>query len=147
MLKTILVAVDSSAQHPVILDQAAEVAIATGADVHVATVADAAGRAGMALNRSTPGVYSALEHETETVLKAACVRLSDRGVPCRTHALNGLVAEQLILLAKGINADLIVMGHRHLSWMQKIFENSVGHNLLDRSPCNVLVVMEGSKGE
>jgi nucleotide-binding universal stress UspA family protein len=144
MLKTILVAVDSSPQHPIVLDQAAELAIATGATVHVATVADAAGRAGMAITRSTAGVYSALAREVDEVLQAACGRLSDKGVPCRTHALNGLVIEQLIMLAREIHASMIVVGHRNLTWMQKIFDNSVGHDLLDHAPCNVLVVMDGS---
>ena len=144
MLETILVAVDASTQHAAILDQAAELAIATGAKVHVATVADACCKTGLALNRSSLGVFHALGREVEDILRTACGRLSDKGITCQTHALSGTVPEQLALLASDVRADMIVVGHRHLTWMQRIFDKSVGHDLLDRAPCSVLVVTDGA---
>lgn len=143
MLKTILVAVDASPQHAAIMNQAAELAIVSGAEVHVVTVADAASKGGMALQHSCVGVFTFLGREADNVLRAACVSLSDRGVSCRTHALNGLVTEQIVALAAEIRADLIIVGHRHLSWMARFFEKSVGRDLLENAPCNVLIVKEG----
>ncbi len=144
MLETIVVAVDSSPQHAAILDAAAELAIATGAAVHVVTVADASCEAGMALNRSCTGVFTSLGREVDDVLRAACQRLSDKGISCRTHAMSGLVSERIVDLAVELRAGLIVVGHRHLGWMQRIFENSVGRDLLEHAPCNVLIVKEGA---
>lgn len=37
---------------------------------------------------------------------------------------------------------LIVIGHRHLSWLGRLVDRSVGRDLLDRAPCNVLIVAE-----
>jgi nucleotide-binding universal stress UspA family protein len=147
VLETILVAVDASPQNAAILDQAAELAIATSASVHVLTVADASCEAGMALNRSCAGAFASLGREAGDVLRAACQRLSDKGVPCRTHSLSGLVSERIEALAVEIGADLIVMGHRQLGLWQRIFENSVGRDMLDRAPCNVLIVKEGADAD
>lgn len=143
MLRTILVAVDSSPQHTAILDQVAELAIASGAKVHVVSVADFSGT-GSGLEQSCAGMVSFLVEEVDEILHSACKRLSDQGVPCRTHALNGIVSEQIITLANEVHANMIVVGHRHLNWMQRIFENSVGRDLLEYAPCNILVVRDNA---
>jgi len=142
MLKTILVAVDSSAQHPAVLDQAAELAIASGARVHVVSVADAVSQGTVPMVYPSGQFIDSLNREVDGVLKAACHRLSDQGVPCQTHALFGQVVQQIVDLAGELKADMVIIGHRHLSWMQRLVENSVGRNLLDQAPCNVLVVIE-----
>lgn len=144
MLETILVAVDSSAQHAAILDQAAELAIAFGTRVHVVSVADSVSKGTVPMVYPSGELVRSLNREVDDVLTAACTRLSDKGVPCRTHALSGQVVREIVDLALRIKADMIVIGHRHLSWMQRLLENSVGRNLLDQSPCNVLVVIEGA---
>jgi nucleotide-binding universal stress UspA family protein len=141
MLDIIVVAVDSSTNQQAILDQAAELAILSGAKIHVASVADATGRGIMAVHATSSGMFKTVEHEVGEVLRKACRHLSDRGVSCQTHSLNGLVSEQIISLASELKADLILVGHRHLTWIQRFFENSVGRDLLTNSPCNVLVVM------
>ncbi|MBF0482588.1 MAG: universal stress protein [Desulfovibrionaceae bacterium] len=146
MLKTILVAVDSSAQHAAILDQATELAIAFGSSVHVVSVADTVSKGTVPMVYPSGAFIESLNREAQAVLKAACHRLSEHGVPCRTHALAGPVAQRVVELAVELDADLIVIGHRHLSWMQRLLENSVGRNLLDQSPCNVLVVIEAADG-
>jgi nucleotide-binding universal stress UspA family protein len=142
MLGTILVAVDSSPQHAAILDQAAELAVASSAVVHVATVVDPT-RAGMALQQPSAGIFSALSREASEVLNDACSQLQERGISCRTHSMIGPVSDQITLLAIDIKATMIIVGHRHLSWMQRIFDNSVGKDLLEKSPCNVLIVKDG----
>src|SRR5512145_2339064 len=40
------------------------------------------------------------------------------GVSCQTHAVNGLVSEQIVNLAHDVKATLIIVGHRHLTWIQ-----------------------------
>lgn len=144
MLNTILAAVDSSAQHTAILDQAAELAIVSGAQVHVVSVADGVSKGTLPTN-PTGELMKSLGQEVEAILNKACRRLSDKGVPCLTHALSGPVVQQIVDLASEIKADMIIIGHRHLGWMQRLVENSVGRDLVARSPCNVLVVLEGSR--
>jgi nucleotide-binding universal stress UspA family protein len=144
MIETILVAVDSSTQHAAILDQAAELAIAFGARVHVVSVADAVGKGTVPVVYPSGELIRTLNREVDDVLNAACSRLSDKGISCRTHALSGPVVREVVNLALQLQANMIVIGHRHLSWMQRLVENSVGRDLLDQSPCNVLVVIEGA---
>jgi nucleotide-binding universal stress UspA family protein len=137
----ILVAIDSSSNQHAVLNQAAELAILSGAKIHVVSVADITGRGLMATHATSSGLFNTVEREVEEVLREACRMLSDRGVFCQTHALNGLATEQIVNLASELKAHLIIVGHRHLTWIQRLFENSVGRDLLATSPCNVLVVM------
>jgi len=141
MLDIILAAIDSSSNQQAVLDQAAELAILSGAQIHVVSVADVAGRGIIAAHTTSSGLFKTVKREVGEILQEACHHLSDRGVPCQTHSLNGLASEQIVNLASGLKADLIIVGHRHLSWIQRLFENSVGRDLLTTSPCNVLVVM------
>jgi nucleotide-binding universal stress UspA family protein len=41
--------------------------------------------------------------------------------------------------ARRLQCDLIVIGHRHLSRLQRLFEPSVGQWTIDHAPCPVLV--------
>jgi len=141
MLDIILVAVDASSHQQTVLDQAAELAILSGAQIHVVSVADAVGRGITAIHATSSGLFKNVEREVGEVLREACRRLSDQGVSCQTHAVNGLVSEQIVNLARDVKANLIIVGHRHLTWIQRLFENSVGHDLLTNAPCNVLVVL------
>jgi nucleotide-binding universal stress UspA family protein len=144
VIETILVAVDASAQQTAILDQAAELAIASGARVHVVSVADALSKGKFSMYNVSGELIELLTREVDEVLNRACTQLSDQGVSCRTHALVGPVAQRIVDLAVELHANLIIIGHRRLAWLQRLVENSVGSDLLASAPCNVLIVMEGT---
>jgi len=68
--------------------------------------------------------------------------LEKQGISPRTHLLDGDAIEQIALLAERLNADLIVIGHRHLSRIRRLVENSVAKGLVARSPCSVMITIE-----
>jgi nucleotide-binding universal stress UspA family protein len=41
--------------------------------------------------------------------------------------------------ARRLKCDLIVIGHRHLSRLERLFEPSIGQWTIDHAPCPVLV--------
>lgn len=65
-------------------------------------------------------------------------------LPCRTaiEIVSGDPATELVRLAKLYRADLIVMGNRGLSGMDRILSGSVSTEVTERAPCSVLVVKQ-----
>jgi nucleotide-binding universal stress UspA family protein len=62
------------------------------------------------------------------------------GVNIETHVVVGNVADQIIQQATQVNADLIVMGHRGKSVIQRWLLGSVSKRVISYAPCSVLVV-------
>lgn len=143
MIKTILVAIDASSQRHAVLDQAAVIASRFGADLHVISVRDLTQHWELSVaDPVVPEIFTALETEFDRILEDATHQLEQAELTCRTHAPDGAAAEQIALLAKRIEADLIVIGHRQLSWLRRLVENSVGLDLIAEAPCNMMIVVE-----
>jgi nucleotide-binding universal stress UspA family protein len=142
MFKTILVAIDASDQRRAVLLQAAEISTRLGADLHVVTARDFAQHWELNLADPVPEIFATLEAEVAHLLEDARHQLEKTGIACRTHAPEGAAAEQIALLAGRIGADLIVIGHHHLSWLGRLVENSVGWDLVARAPCSIMIVLE-----
>jgi nucleotide-binding universal stress UspA family protein len=62
------------------------------------------------------------------------------GVNIETHVVLGNVADQIIQQAAAVNADLIVMGHRGKSMIQRWLLGSVSKRVISYAPCSVLIV-------
>jgi nucleotide-binding universal stress UspA family protein len=57
--------------------------------------------------------------------------------------VEGHAMDEIAGVAKAVNADLIVLGHRHLdSWAERWGRGaSLSKNLIEIAPCSVLVVV------
>ena len=54
----------------------------------------------------------------------------------------GEAVDEITRYAKKIQADLIVVGHKHLSsWAARWWRGSVSKALIEHSPCSVLVAI------
>jgi nucleotide-binding universal stress UspA family protein len=62
------------------------------------------------------------------------------GVNIETRVAIGNVADQIIEHATKANADLIVMGHRGKSLIQRWLLGSVSKRVISYAPCSVLIV-------
>ncbi len=51
----------------------------------------------------------------------------------------GQPSDTIIIEAKRIGADVIVMGHRHLSRLQRWADPSTAEAVIERAPCPVLI--------
>ena len=63
----------------------------------------------------------------------------ERGIDGVASHPAGEPAQVLCDYARQHDCDLIVIGHRHLSRMERLFERSVGQWTIDHAPCPVLV--------
>lgn len=93
------------------------------------------------------GVYDASYERQERerydkVLQEGLDRLRESGLNAKGTVLVGDPVAEIARYAREMEADLIVVGHRHLdSWAQRWWRGSVSKSLIEHSHCNVLVVI------
>lgn len=65
-----------------------------------------------------------------------------KNLPCASELeiVSGDPSEEIIRLANIYNADLIIIGSRGLTGMQRILQGSVSSQIVADAPCSVLVV-------
>lgn len=136
MYSRILVAIDGS----VFNEQAASRAIMFAHDnqarlmlLHVCTDAD---------NIATEDASdeNSVKLSSIDLLRLYCDVIRRKGVIADLRAPSGDPGQQICEVAKQWDADLILMGHRDSSTLNKPALNSVGYYVLAHAPCSLLVV-------
>lgn len=93
------------------------------------------------------GVYSPDLMEDEKLKYQATLdeglrRLADAGYQASGEVLVGETVDEITQYARKIEADLVVVGHKHLdSWAARWWRGSVSSSLIEHAPCSVLVVI------
>lgn len=78
----------------------------------------------------------------QDILADGLKQLSDAGHVAAGEVLTGDSVEEITRYAREIQADLVVVGHRHLdSWAARWWRGSSTRALIEHSPCSVLVVI------
>ena len=81
-----------------------------------------------------------LREVAESVLKSAARDALSKGVEVQTHARKGHPADVIIEIAKQEQADLIVVGSRGLTGIQRYLLGSVSNKVSEHAPCSVMIV-------
>ncbi len=141
MFLQLLVALDGGPQHERVLDLAATVA-GPRSRVHLLCVLDPEyalpGDASDADRLAYPQA-ARQQARAEAVLVDALADLRERGVDANALLPSGDPGEVISAQARHLQCDLIIIGHRHLTRLQRLFEPSVGQWTIDHAPCPVLV--------
>jgi nucleotide-binding universal stress UspA family protein len=89
------------------------------------------------------GVYEEEEKQKyKEILDDGLRRLGEAGHTARGEVLVGDTVREITAYAKKIDADLIVVGHKHLdSWAARWWRGSTSPALIEHAPCSVLVVI------
>ncbi len=78
----------------------------------------------------------------EDILKDGLRQLADAGYTARGELLKGESVEEITGYARKVNANLIVVGHKHLdSWAARWWRGSISGALIEHAPCSVLCVI------
>lgn len=78
----------------------------------------------------------------QAILDDGLRRLGEAGHQARGEVLYGETVDEIARYASKMEADLIVVGHRHLEgWAARWWRGSVSKSLIEQAPCNVLVVI------
>lgn len=92
-------------------------------------------------------VYAETVQESEknryqAILDIGVGRLADAGLSVRGEVVIGDAVSEIVDCARRIEANLIVVGHQHLSgWAARWWRSSVSKALIEHAPCSVLVVI------
>ena len=137
MIKTIVVGFDETEPAKRALDRATELAQAFGAKVIVTSVAPVMVSIGRGMGAvdptDTPATHLAeLEHARE--------RLESAGVAADYQPALGEPADTIVTVAERRSADLIVVGTREPSVLERLLGQSVSQSVSRQAHCDVLIV-------
>ena len=78
----------------------------------------------------------------QAILDDGLRKLGDAGLTAQGELVMGDAVSEITRCASRIQADLIVVGHKHLSgWAARWWSGSVSRALIEEAPCSVLVVI------
>lgn len=145
MFKNILIALDGSAASERLIRLAGTISTPDQTRLHVLCAIDpgyeSTHRA--SAQREPDGLlYPRAIEETacaEQLVADVVARLRASGLNATGWLCAGPAADTLVAEARRIGADLVVMGHRHLSRLERWAEPSTASAVVERAPCPVLV--------
>lgn len=145
MFYDLLIPLDGTAQADRVIQLAAQAAIAGRSRLHVMCVVDPA-------YLTSPDDFQGIEPDGLTypraseqseraseIVAAAVEKLECMGFDVEGHLCGGDPFDAIVKNATHLHADLIIMGHRHLSRLQRLTAPSTADKVLDRAPCAVLL--------
>ncbi|MBV9041434.1 MAG: universal stress protein [Acidimicrobiia bacterium] len=148
-MKTIVVGTDGSpTAHKAVLD-AAELALASGAHVHVVSAyrsetsiraMSATAAVAGALPDGASALSGVLAGDAEQTATNAAKELADGDVSVESHAVPGDPADALLDVARAVDADVIVVGSKGMTGAKRFVLGSVPNKVAHHATCNVLIV-------
>jgi nucleotide-binding universal stress UspA family protein len=145
MYKRILFAYDGSEAGQKALLDGQSLAQWANAEVHlIAVMPPASALIGGEGYVYDPRIEEEERKEYDSILQEGLRRLADTGRSAKGQVLVGDAVDEISRYSAKIGADLIVVGHKHLtSWAARWWRGSVSKALIEHAPCSVLVVITG----
>jgi len=140
MYRKILLAFDGSPDGREALAQAEGLASARGATVHLVAIIDLSEN--MLIVEGMSFIPDNQQFVIQSVLDEGVKRLQRAGCTAVSELRYGKPTEQIVLSAREIGADLIVIGHRDQGTLARWLNGSVGESILHQPPCSVLVAVK-----
>jgi nucleotide-binding universal stress UspA family protein len=132
--EAIVVGTDGSETARRAVAEAARLARALGAEIHIVSAIDP--RPSSATARSGEFV--------QATLAAAAAGIGTDDLPVHTHASAGSPAEALLEIAEAVGASTIVVGNRGMHGAKRVL-GSIPNTVSHRAGCNVLIVSTESR--
>jgi nucleotide-binding universal stress UspA family protein len=143
MYQKILLAFDGSPDGREALIQAENLASACGATVHLLAIIDPS--ESMLIVEAMSFIPENQRFVIQAVLDEGVKRLRRVGCTATSELRYGKPAEQIILSAREMDADLIVVGHRDQGTLARWLNGSVGESILHEPPCSLLVAVKSNR--
>jgi len=141
MYQNILLCYDGTAEGRRALRQGADVAMAMKSNAYLLAICrnmlSTAVPEGI-----TPELVRCEEETAQALLTEGVLWLKEHGVPAEGQLVFGSPMVHIPEVAKRINADLIVIGHRYRTRMAKWWSEDEEATLLNKVSCSILVAME-----
>lgn len=141
-MRSIVVGTDGSPGAKAAVQRAAEVARGNDARVHLVTAYPDVPSYRETITSSAKADPIDLRQAAESVLSRAGREFEAEGIEVEGHAREGDPAQVIIEVAQEKQADLIVVGARGLTGVQRFLLGSVSSKLSHHSPTSVMVVRD-----
>jgi nucleotide-binding universal stress UspA family protein len=141
-LRSIVVGTDGSPSADAAVRRAAEIAKGTDAQVHLVTAYPDVPTYRETIASSAKAEPIELRQVAESVLARESRTLTDEGIEVMSHAREGDPADVIINIAQEVGADLILVGARGLTGLQRFLLGSVSSKLSHHAPISVMVVRD-----
>ena len=140
--RPIVAGTDGSGSASKAVAEAARLAVALGAELHlvyafeplVGAHISGAPTAAAAIWQPLP------DHEVDAVLGSAAVSVKQDALVVKTHSSEGSPAEALIKVADAVDAQMIVVGSRGMHGVRRFVQSSVPNAVSHSAHRNVLIV-------
>ena len=139
-MKSIVVGTDGSPNAEAAVRRAVEIAKGTGAVVNMVTAFPETHHEGIASSARQDKVD--MVGVAESVLARARREHESQGVQIETHARGGDPAAVIVGIAEEVDADVIVVGARGQSALERFLLGSVSSKLSHHAPCDLMIVRE-----
>jgi nucleotide-binding universal stress UspA family protein len=138
MFKKVLLCYDGTAEGRRALRQGADVVITMKSEVHLLAICS--NLVATAIPEAvTPELAQCEDDRAQALLDEGVQWLKDRGVHATGSLEYGHASDRISEVAVRIGADLVVLGHKRRSRLERWWSESDESNLLDRISCSVLV--------
>lgn len=141
-MRSIVVGTDGSPSADAAVRRAAEIAKGTDAQVHLVTAYPDVPTYRETIASSAKAEPIELRQVAESVLARESRTLTDEGIEVMSHAREGDPADVIINIAQEVGADLILVGARGLTGLQRFLLGSVSSKLSHHAPISVMVVRD-----
>lgn len=144
MLKRIVVGTDGSETAAEAVDQATELAKATGASLDIVSAFEPVPAS--RLRAEEQAVPADVAHavgpreDVNVILDGARGRAKQAGVEAQIHSREGDPADAILDLAEEVGADLIVIGNKGMTGARRFLLGSVPNKISHHAPCGVFIV-------
>ncbi|WP_435153937.1 universal stress protein [Haladaptatus sp. DFWS20] len=140
MYDRILVPTDGSAETERVVEHAAELAEAHGAELHAVYVINSATFASLPMETSWEGISDMLQEEGESALEDVRRVAGRYDVDLTTHLVEGPPNKEIVRHAEREGFDLIVMGTHGRGGIDRLLLGSVAERVVRASTVPVLTV-------
>ena len=145
MYKTIVLAYDGSEAGQQALLQSQELAQWSHAALWlIAVMPSPVNLAGYDGSIYIPEIAERDKQRFQSILDDGLKRMAEAGLQAQGELLMGESVHEITEFARKTQAELIVVGHKHLdSWAARWWRGSVSGALIEHAPCSVLCVIKG----
>jgi nucleotide-binding universal stress UspA family protein len=140
MAQTIVVGTDGSEPAELAVREAIGIAARDGAELHIVTAFQDPAIFRERIDSGATTFNINLQEVGDSVAARAVHEAEAAGVKVTSHAHEGHPAEAILDTASEQNADLIVVGSRGLSGVQRFLLGSVSQKVSEHAACNVMIV-------
>ena len=144
MFASIVVGTDGSDTAREAVSQAADLAQAVGASVHLVSAYEPVPNQRLRdERREVPGDLEWMvnpREDVEATLTEAAGGIEDKGLAIETYAREGDPADAILDVAEEKGADLIVVGNKGMTGAKRFLLGSVPNKVSHHAPCSVMII-------